>query len=57
MQSAADATGNFGQRLHAMTLPAVVLALSYLAVLARMVRTGTAARSPRSSTGPRCSRA
>jgi peptide/nickel transport system permease protein len=42
VQSAADATGNFGQRVHAMTLPAVVLAVSYLAVLARMVRTGTA---------------
>jgi peptide/nickel transport system permease protein len=42
VQSAADATGNFGQRVHAMTLPAVVLAASYLAVLARMVRTGTA---------------
>ncbi|MGD0698488.1 MAG: ABC transporter permease [Trebonia sp.] len=42
VQSAADATGNFGQRVHAMTLPAVVLAVTYLAVLARMVRTGTA---------------
>jgi peptide/nickel transport system permease protein len=42
VQSAADATGNVGQRIHAMTLPAVVLAVSYLAVLARMVRTGTA---------------
>jgi len=42
VQSAADATGNFGQRVHAMTLPAVVLAATYLAVLARMVRTGTA---------------
>jgi peptide/nickel transport system permease protein len=42
VQSAADATGDFGQRVHAMTLPAVVLAASYLAVLARMVRTGTA---------------
>jgi peptide/nickel transport system permease protein len=42
VQSAADATGNFGQRVHATTLPAVVLAASYLAVLARMVRTGTA---------------
>ncbi len=42
VQSAADATGNLGQRVHAMTLPAVVLAVSYLAVLARMVRTGTA---------------
>jgi peptide/nickel transport system permease protein len=41
VQSAADATGDFGQRVHAMTLPAVVLAASYLAVLARMVRTGT----------------
>ena len=42
VQSAADATGDFGQRIQAMTLPAVVLAVSYLAVLARMVRTGTA---------------
>jgi peptide/nickel transport system permease protein len=42
VQSAADATGDFGQRVHAMTLPAVVLAAAYLAVLARMVRTGTA---------------
>jgi peptide/nickel transport system permease protein len=42
VQSAADATGNFGQRIHAMTLPAIVLAAAYLAVLARMVRTGTA---------------
>jgi peptide/nickel transport system permease protein len=41
VQSAADAMGSFGQRVHAMTLPAVVLAVSYLAVLARMVRTGT----------------
>jgi len=41
VQSAADATGNFGQRVHAMTLPAVVLAVFYLAVPARMVRTGT----------------
>jgi peptide/nickel transport system permease protein len=42
VQSGADATGDLGQRIHAMTLPAVVLAVSYLAVLARMVRTGTA---------------
>jgi peptide/nickel transport system permease protein len=42
VQSAADATGDFGQRVHATTLPAVVLAVTYLAVLARMVRTGTA---------------
>jgi len=42
VQSAADATGDLGQRIHATTLPAVVLAASYLAVLARMVRTGTA---------------
>lgn len=41
VQSAADATGNVGQRIHAMTLPAVVLAVFYLAVVARMVRTGT----------------
>lgn len=42
VQSGADATGDFAQRVHAMTLPAVVLAASYLAVVARMVRTGTA---------------
>jgi peptide/nickel transport system permease protein len=42
VQSGSDATGDFGQRVHAMTLPAVVLAISYLAVLTRMVRTGTA---------------
>jgi peptide/nickel transport system permease protein len=42
VQSGADAVGDFGQRVHAMTLPAVVLAISYLAVVARMVRTGTA---------------
>jgi peptide/nickel transport system permease protein len=42
VQSAADATGDVGQRIHAMTLPAVVLAVFYLAVVARMVRTGTA---------------
>jgi len=40
VQSAADAVGNLGQRIHAMTLPAVVLAGFYLAVPARMVRTG-----------------
>jgi len=42
VQSAAYATGDVGQRIDAMTLPAVVLAVTYLAVLARMVRTGTA---------------
>ncbi len=42
IQSGADATGNFAQRIHVMTLPAVVLAVSYLAVITRMVRTGTA---------------
>jgi peptide/nickel transport system permease protein len=42
VQSGADATGDFRQRIHAMTLPAIVLAISYLAVLTRMVRTGTA---------------
>ncbi|WP_300607022.1 ABC transporter permease [Trebonia sp.] len=42
VQSSADATGDLPQRLHAMTLPAVVLAIAYLAVLSRMVRTGTA---------------
>jgi peptide/nickel transport system permease protein len=41
VQSAAFATGDFGQRVDAMTLPAVVLAVAYLAVLSRMVRTGT----------------
>lgn len=40
VQSAADATGNAAQRLHAMVIPAVALALSYLAVITRMVRTG-----------------
>ena len=42
VQSAAFATGDFGQRVDAMTLPAVTLAIAYLAVLSRMVRTGTA---------------
>jgi peptide/nickel transport system permease protein len=42
VQSGADATGDFAQRIHATTLPAVVLAASYLAVITRMVRTGTA---------------
>jgi peptide/nickel transport system permease protein len=42
VQAAADATGDFGQRVHAATLPAVVFAVFYLAVVARMVRTGTA---------------
>jgi peptide/nickel transport system permease protein len=41
VQSAAFAAGDFGQRVDAMTLPAVTLAIAYLAVLARMVRTGT----------------
>jgi peptide/nickel transport system permease protein len=40
VQASQDATGNGIQRLHAMIVPAVVLALSYLAVLTRMVRTG-----------------
>lgn len=39
--SAAGAAGDLGERLRAMTLPAVVLALGYLAVLTRMVRSGT----------------
>ncbi|MCU1528153.1 MAG: transporter permease [Frondihabitans sp.] len=42
VQAGQAATGDIGQRLQAMTLPAVVLALAYLAVLTRMVRTGTA---------------
>ncbi|BDZ51319.1 peptide ABC transporter permease [Frondihabitans sucicola] len=41
VQSAADASGDFLDRLRVMTLPAVVLALGYLAVLTRMVRSGT----------------
>jgi peptide/nickel transport system permease protein len=41
VQSAADASGGFLDRLRVMTLPAVVLALGYLAVLTRMVRSGT----------------
>ena len=41
VQSAADATGDAAQRLRAMTLPAVALAVAYLAVLTRMIRTGT----------------
>lgn len=41
VQSAADATGDAAQRLHAMALPAVALAVAYLAVLTRMIRTGT----------------
>jgi peptide/nickel transport system permease protein len=40
VQSSADATGNILQRLHAIITPAVVLALSFLAVITRMVRTG-----------------
>jgi peptide/nickel transport system permease protein len=41
VQSAADATGDIVQRLHAMALPAIALAIAYLAVLTRMIRTGT----------------
>jgi peptide/nickel transport system permease protein len=41
VQSAADATGDVAQRLQAMTLPAVALAVLYLAVITRMIRTGT----------------
>ncbi|GGF22319.1 ABC transporter permease [Subtercola lobariae] len=41
VQSAAGASGDFFDRLRVMTLPAVVLALGYLAVLTRMVRSGT----------------
>ena len=41
VQAGQDASGDFGQRIQAMTLPAIVLALSYIAVLTRMVRTGT----------------
>jgi peptide/nickel transport system permease protein len=40
VQASADATGSPLQRLHSMAVPAVVLALSYLAVITRMVRTG-----------------
>lgn len=42
VQATSDATGNVAQRLHAMAGPAVVLALTYVAVVTRMVRTGTA---------------
>ncbi|MBV9796139.1 MAG: ABC transporter permease [Actinobacteria bacterium] len=42
VESGAFATGDFAQRLQVTTLPAVTLAVAYLAVLARMVRTGTA---------------
>jgi peptide/nickel transport system permease protein len=41
VQAAGALDGGFGARLQVMTLPAVVLALAYLAVLARMVRAGT----------------
>jgi peptide/nickel transport system permease protein len=41
VQSAAGASGDLLDRLRVMTLPAVVLALGYLAVLTRMVRSGT----------------
>ena len=40
VQAGADASGNILQRLHAIAVPSVVLALSYLAVITRMVRTG-----------------
>lgn len=42
VQAGLGVTGDLGQRLQALTLPAVVLAIAYLAVLTRMVRTGTA---------------
>lgn len=42
VQAGSAAAGDVGQRLQAMTLPAVVLAAGSVAVLARMVRTGTA---------------
>ncbi|AMM21385.1 ABC transporter permease [Frondihabitans sp. PAMC 28766] len=42
VQSGQAATGDFGQRVQVMVLPAIVLAVAYLAVLTRMVRTGTA---------------
>ncbi|WP_375388125.1 ABC transporter permease [uncultured Amnibacterium sp.] len=41
VQSGLAATGDPAQRLQALILPAVVLAVAYLAVLTRMVRTGT----------------
>ncbi|MDH2416297.1 ABC transporter permease [Nocardioides sp. CER19] len=40
VQASALATGNIGQRLHAMIIPAVTLVVYYLAVVTRMVRTG-----------------
>lgn len=43
VQAAGALTGGPGARLAVMTLPAVALALAYLAVLTRMVRTGTLA--------------
>jgi peptide/nickel transport system permease protein len=42
VSAGSDATGDIFQRLHAMLVPAIALALSYIAVLTRMVRTGTA---------------
>jgi peptide/nickel transport system permease protein len=42
VQAGQAASGDFGQRIQAMTLPAIVLAIAYLGVLTRMVRTGTA---------------
>lgn len=42
VQAASGLGSSIGARLGVMTLPAVTLAVSYLAVLTRMVRTGTA---------------
>lgn len=42
VQAGLAASGSLAQRLSAMALPAVVLAIASLAVLTRMVRTGTA---------------
>ena len=42
VQATTDATGDIVQRLHAMIAPAVALALSLIATVTRMVRTGTA---------------
>ncbi|MFT4211380.1 MAG: ABC transporter permease [Microbacterium sp.] len=42
VQAASALSGGFGDQLAVMTLPAITLAIAYLAVLTRMVRTGTA---------------
>ncbi|WFR66114.1 ABC transporter permease [Curtobacterium flaccumfaciens] len=41
VQASGALDAGFGERLRVLTLPAVVLALAYLAVLTRMVRAGT----------------